>query len=92
MPSYKIRNGFSYVQRTTNGGEQRFNQGDTVDLPAEIGDNSHCLERIEQLPVEIDVETDPVDLDTDQEPVDAEIIPDHVEEVVSADKPKSTKK
>ena len=52
MPSYTIRNGYTYSQNTTNGAVQRFNAGDTVDLPAEIGDNHHALERIEQLPVD----------------------------------------
>lgn len=48
MPSYSVRNGYTYSQNTTNGAVQRFNAGDTVDLPAEIGDNHHALQRIDQ--------------------------------------------
>jgi len=51
MPSYSVRNGYTYSQNTTNGAVQRFNAGDTVDLPAEIGDNHHALQRIDQQPV-----------------------------------------
>ena len=51
MPSYLVRAGYSYSQHTTNGAEQRFNAGDSVDLPAEIGDNHHALQRIDQQPV-----------------------------------------
>jgi len=52
MPTYIVRDGYAYCQRTTNGAEQRFNARDTVDLPAEVGDNHHALQRIEQQPVE----------------------------------------
>lgn len=51
MPSYIVRSGYSYSQQTTNGAEQRFNAGDTIDLPSEIGDNHHALQRIDQKPV-----------------------------------------
>lgn len=56
MPSYTIRNGYTYSQNTTNGAVQRFNAGDTVDLPAEIGDSHHALQRIDQQPVAADGE------------------------------------
>lgn len=51
MPSYIVRAGYSYSQHTTNGAEQRFNSGDAIDLPAEIGDKHHALQRIDQQPV-----------------------------------------
>jgi len=56
MPSYIVRPGYSYSQNTTNGAEQRFNAGDTVDLPSDIGDHHHALQRIDQQPVDSDGE------------------------------------
>lgn len=51
MPTYIVRPGYSYSQHTTNGAEQRFNSGDSVDLPTDIGDNHHALQRVDQQPV-----------------------------------------
>lgn len=51
MPTYIVRPGYSYSQNTTNGAEQRFNAGDSVDLPTDIGDNHHALQRVDQQPV-----------------------------------------
>lgn len=60
MPTYIVRDGYTYCQRTTNNAEQRFNARDTVDLPAEVGDSHHALQRIEQQPVLDDVTEKPV--------------------------------
>ena len=44
IKKYAVREGFTYHERTEDGQERTLFEGNTVDLPEEIGNSTHQLE------------------------------------------------